>query len=215
MLPATPALLSAGQTASASLQTQPQSGRGLFTLTVTLISKVKNLAGCCALSSTHSFHFKLQRSLAKNLETGLLGKLVLAQHSIYTLPHKLMWALSRLAGAKRFVPVQSTVASLTTAAPAKPAHSLGLRALLAVPVAAFAGWIVSDKDRAVLAVALPTRFVRVVATAATITLGATGLAQRVGCQVVMNSEPAPYTLIGVQERQQVHMFTVTSLRCMR
>ena len=138
----------------------------------------------------------------KNLEMGLLGKLVLAQHSRHTLPHKLMWALSRLAGAKRFVPVQSTVASLTTAAPAKPARSLGLRALLAVPVAAFAGWVVSDKDRAVLAVALPTRFVRVVATAATITLGATSLAQRVGCQVVMINEPAPYTPIGMQERQQ-------------
>ncbi|KAK9846458.1 hypothetical protein WJX81_004311 [Elliptochloris bilobata] len=44
-----------------------------------------------------------------------------------------------------------------------------MRALLAVPLAAFAGWVVSDKDRAVLAVALPTRFIRVVSTAATIT----------------------------------------------
>ena len=90
-----------------------------------------------------------------------------------------MWALSRLAGTRRFAaPVQSTVASLCSIAPAKPSRSLGLRALLAVPVAAFAGWIVSDKDRAVLAIALPTRFVRVVATAASITLGATSVAAR-------------------------------------
>lgn len=127
--------------------------------------------------------FKIQRSLAENPDQGSFGRARFTQQAVCTLPQKLMWALSRLAGAKRFVPVQSTVASLTTAAPAKPPRSLGLRALLAVPVAAFAGWIVSDKDRAVLAVALPTRFVRVVATAATITLGATGLAQHVGCRV--------------------------------
>ena len=109
-----------------------------------------------------------------------------------------MWALSRLAGAKRLVPVQSTVASFTFAAPAKPARPLGLRVLLAVPVAAFTGWIVSDKDRAVLAVALPTRFVRVLATAATITLGATGLVLQVIC--LSCGEPAPYTPMGLQGR---------------
>ncbi len=94
--------------------------------------------------------------------------------SVHAIRKTGMWALSRLASAARTQPLVHGAASAalsTLAQPAKRGRSLGLRALLAAPVVLAAGWVLSDKDRAVLAVVLPTRFARVVYTAAAITLG--------------------------------------------
>ncbi len=79
-----------------------------------------------------------------------------------------MWALGKLAQTR--FPAQGA-AALSSLASAPHKRSLGLLALLAAPVVGLAGWVLSDKDRAVLAVALPTRFFRVVGAAATIVLG--------------------------------------------
>ena len=79
-----------------------------------------------------------------------------------------MWAVGKLAPT-RFTAQGAAALSSLARAPYK--RSQGLRALLAAPVVGLAAWVLSDKDRAVLAVALPTRFLRVVGAAATIVLG--------------------------------------------
>ena len=116
-----------------------------------------------------------------------------------------MWALGRLVSAARSQPLAHGCASAalsTLAQPAKRGRSLGLRALLAAPVVLAAGWVLSDKDRAVLAVVLPTRFARVVYTAAAITLGARLPPQRRaarGCAAPPASWRAPFRLQKAKE----------------